>query len=193
MPADLHDLAAASAAVSGTPTAATGLTLRREFLWKVHAYINEYIRFADIKAGFCLGIASALIGTLFKSGSHELFIRAAMSQGAGIWSAPAILSSGAFAFLAASIGAAIAVVLPRLWINSLKGFVFWRAISEFDTAQGFAYQFASQSEDELNLHLALHLYSLAKICRRKYIWVSVAILTALAGGVLAVVVLLLKR
>ena len=33
-----------------------------DFLWNVHSYTNEYIRFADAKAAFVVTIAAALVG-----------------------------------------------------------------------------------------------------------------------------------
>src|SRR4029077_19894370 len=107
-------------------------TAKREFLWNVHSYINNYIQFADTKAGFCVGIASALMAALFASKSHELFIRGAPSQYAGHWTVLAGISLAAFVLLAVSMGAAVMVVRPRAWVYSEKGFIFWNDISNFD-------------------------------------------------------------
>jgi len=162
---------------------------KREFLWKVHSYVIDNIRLGDTKAAFCVAIASALIGALFASKCHELFIRVAPSQ----WTALGFTSLGAFALLAISIGAAVAVIRPRLWTHSEKGFVFWKAISDFNAAITFRVEYETQTEAELNASLANQLYSLATVCRRKYSWMNVAILAATVGGALAVIVLLFKR
>src|SRR5437763_11946832 len=41
-----------------------------EFLWKVHSYTNDYIRFADTKAGIALALVAGLLATLFGSKAH---------------------------------------------------------------------------------------------------------------------------
>jgi hypothetical protein len=38
-----------------------------KFLWDVHKYTNDYIRFADTKAAFVAAASTALIGTLVGS------------------------------------------------------------------------------------------------------------------------------
>src|SRR5260370_23057113 len=184
---------AAISSSSCVPNTGNGLAQKREFLWKVHSYTNDHIRFADTKAAFCVGIASALMGALFASKSHELFTKALTSQDVGHRTFLACVSLGAFVLLAISMGTAVTVVRPRLWTHSEKGFIFWGAVSKFDAGGAFAAQFAAQTEAELNECLSHHLYSLAKVCRRKYIWLIVAILTAAVGGAFAVVVLLFKH
>jgi hypothetical protein len=179
-------LAAVKPPDSATP--AKDLIQEREFLWKVHGYTNDYIRFGDTKAGFCFGVASALIGALFVSKSHELFTKIGPSQ----WTAWSYVSLAAFLSLAVSIGATIIVIRPRLWTHEKKDFVFWGAISAFGTETEFGAEFAAQTPNELNTSLAHHLYSISRVCRRKYMWVTVAILAAVLGGALAVLLLLFK-
>jgi len=181
--------ALAAASTPCTPATENDLMQKREFLWKVHTYVNDSIRFGDTKAVFCVGIASALIGALFASKCHELFMGVAPSQ----WTALGFTSLSAFVLLAISIGAAVTVIRPRLWTHSEKSFVFWKAISKFDAPSTFTSEYEAQPEAALNAHLAHHLYSLAKICCRKYAWMNFAILAAAGGGALAVIVLLFKR
>ena len=167
--------------------AGTQPTHSREFLWKVHGYVNDYIRFADTKAAFCLGVASELVGALFSSKSQELFLKPPQTFTLLAW-----MSLAAFLFLVFSIGSAVIVVYPRLWIHALKGHSSYMAIAEFPSAKAFAADFGLQSDQELNDQLSNQLYSLAKVCRRKYRWVGVAMATAVIGGGLAVYVLLFK-
>lgn len=161
---------------------------RAQFLWHIHDYTNEYIRFADAKAGVCVGIASALLGALFATKCHTLFTT---SSG---WQHPSLslLAIASFLFLGFGIFASLFAVRPRLWTHSQKGLIFWGAIARFETADSFAAHYDSQSPHSLTERLSHNLYSLSKICVRKYFWVSAAILATAGGGVLAALVLLLK-
>lgn len=175
------------------------LASKREFLWNIHTYTNNYVQFADTKAAFCVGISSAFMAALFTAKAHELF------RDGGPWTILSALSLGAFALLAISIGAAVMVVRPRDWLSnrnlekgservSETGFVFWEDIAKnFKTANLFADRYDRQSEMQLNRGLSLNLYDLAIVCRRKFIWVNVAVCAATAGAALAVVVMLFKH
>jgi hypothetical protein len=44
-----------------------------DFIWKVHSYTNEYIRFADAKAGAVIAWCSALTAALFAAKAHYKF------------------------------------------------------------------------------------------------------------------------
>jgi hypothetical protein len=184
---------ALSAVPSASPPAAPiDFSSKREFLWKVQGYTHDYIRFGDTKSGFCVGIASALMGALFATKSHELFLQQLPSQYAGHRSVLATLSLLAFITLGISIVAAVMVIRPRLWIDSKKGFIFWGSISKFESATAFATQFAAQTDEELEDTLLHHLFTVARICRRKYIWINVSMVALVVGGTLSVIVLLLK-
>jgi pycsar effector protein len=166
------------------------VTQKQEFLWKVHSYTNDYIRFADTKAGFCVGIASALIAALFASKSHELFINAFSRKLGGTWSLLAIASLLAFVALGTSIVSSVAAIRPRLWIKSTRGLIFWKEISQYSSAAEFATAYSIQTDLELNERLSNHVYTLATICSRKYFCVNAAIWMAAVGAALAVIVLL---
>jgi hypothetical protein len=165
------------------------LTEKREFLWKVHGYVNDYIRFADAKAGFCVGLTSALIGVLYSTRCHELFLKIPFQQ----WNFWSYLSLSAFISLASSVGLAIHVVRPRLRRHSKRGFVFWEAISQFEDAERYDDAYDTQTRHEMTMNLSHHVYALAKICDCKYRWVLAAMLTGAAGGLLALFVLLFGR
>jgi hypothetical protein len=170
-------------------TVGRSLAENREFLWKTHGYINEYIRFADTKAGFCVGIASALIGALFGSKCQEMFIRIAPSQ----WTPLSWMSIAAFFLLTTSITAAVMAVRPRLWTHSPQGIIFWKAVGQFGSPEAFAAGFEAKTSEALNTTIAHHIYSLATVCDRKYTWLNMAIISATAGGASSVLVLLLKH
>jgi len=182
-----------SAAPSPTPPATPiDFSPKREFLWKAQGYTHDYIRFGDTKAGFCVGIASALMGALFATKSHELFLKQLPSQYVGHQSVLPALSLFAFITQGISISAAVMVIRPRLWIDSPKGFIFWGAISKFESAAAFRSQFAAQTDEELDGGLSNHLFTVAGICRKKYFWINISMIALFTGGVLSVIVLLFK-
>ena len=132
------------------------------------------------------------MGALFATKSHELFLQRLPSQYVGKWSVLPALSLLAFITLAVSIGAAVLVIRPRLWIDSKKGFIFWGAISKFESAAAFAGQFAAQTDEELDDGLSNHLFTVAGICRKKYFWINISMIALVIGGVLSVIVLLFE-
>jgi hypothetical protein len=171
-------------ATSGNVRTEIDLTSKREFLWNVHSYTNDYVQFADTKAAFCVGIATALMAALFASKAHDLFRSGGHPILAG-------LSLGAFVLLAISMGAAVMVVRPRDK-ESEDGLVFWKDIAGRDTADLFVSEYSAQTERDLNRSLSVHLYDLARVCIRKYFWVNVATFAGAAGSALAIIALLFK-
>ncbi len=174
---------------SAAPQPSANFEQEREYLWKAHSYTNDYIRFADAKAGFCVGIASAILWALFAAKCHDLFITFAPLQ----WTPLAWLSFGSFLSLVSSIVFAIIAVRPRLWTHSPKGFIFWQSVVEYDGPDDFTEAFKALGPEDLGVHLAHHLYSLAKVAASKYTWVNRAILTGTAGALFGIAVLLQKH
>ncbi|MGB7309781.1 MAG: Pycsar system effector family protein [Candidatus Acidiferrales bacterium] len=160
----------------------------QDFLWKVHGYTNDYIRFADTKAAFCLGLASALMAALIRRSFPGTFVAALRSSHHfSIWT---LLVLAALTFLVGSIVASVMTVRPRLITRSQKGFIFWEAISSFDGPGAFTAAYSAQPERELTECLAHHVYTLAHVCRRKYLWVNLAIVAVVVGGAMAIVLVL---
>jgi hypothetical protein len=159
-----------------------------EFLWKVHSYTNEYIRFADAKAGFVVGFASAVLWALFAGRCHEMFIVVAPRQ----WNALAWLSLASYLLLLASILASITAVRPRLWAGSSKGLIFWKSVTRYGDMDAYTNAVLAVSPDELPTHLANHVYALARVSGRKYAWVNAGILALTFGGLLGIAVLMWK-
>ncbi len=92
---------------------------RDGFLWNVHSYINEYIRFADTKAELVIGWITAITGGLL---AVQFQKKLNLCHMAGI------ASSIGFGLLVLSFVFAFLVLLPRLRTSQPKGFIFWRSI-----------------------------------------------------------------
>ena len=198
-PAAEADRAAAGAAgiVPHTaPAPASGIAVggdvvdveRREFLWHVHEYTNEHIRFADTKAGAVIVFCSALLGVLYGQGMHH----ALLERGFGEWGLAMWLAAIAFLFLAGGALFAAWSIFPRLTNPQPKGFIFWESVRAHPDGECFADAVAAESPEELGRHLAAHLRALAGIATRKFWWVQMSVGLAIVGAVAAAMSLLLQ-
>jgi hypothetical protein len=160
---------------------------QREFLWKVHEYTNEYIRFADAKAGAVAVFCGALLGVLYSNELHKPLFTAPL----GAWQLRDAVAAAAFVLLALGALAAAFSIRPRLPNPQPKGFIFWESVRAHPDGVSFANAAASESMDALGRHLAVHLHTIAGIASTKYWWGQVSILVTIAGAFCAAAALLL--
>lgn len=93
---------------------------RLEFLWKVHGYTNDYIRFADTKAGLIAGTVLAVIGAIVAAHPFDSISETPIGQQHyRVWFAAA-----AVGILVTSFVSAILAIRPRLKSDIPKGFIF---------------------------------------------------------------------
>jgi hypothetical protein len=162
---------------------------KQEFLWHVHEYINEYVRFGDAKAGFAGTIASGLLAVLYGSTAHSQVLQLPYRK----WPAAAWLSVGAAIFLGTSILLALWTVRLRLRSSQTLGFIFWGSIAAHEDVGGFRSSFHAQSEKTLSDHLLHHIFDLSeKVCVPKYRNISLCIAALSIGGILAGAALVLQ-
>jgi hypothetical protein len=159
---------------------------RVDFLWRVHSYTNDYIRFADTKAGFTAGIVAALMGALIASHPFDSIGHTPIYQ----WHYRTWASIIALLFLLFSFGFALWAIKPRRNTSMPKGFIYWDSIAAHTSDAGFAEACRQLNEDDLELNVARHLHTLAGICKRKYDWTALAIQTGCVGGAVAGAVIL---
>ena len=150
-----------------------------KFLWEVHKYTNDYIRFADTKAAFIAGVSTALIGSLvassiFDSVTKMGFCEITKMQWAGFVGLVA---------LTASLGLSIAAIRPRLWNNTSVGYIFWGSVVGHKTAKQFTLAVNGLSKADRASAVSDHLFVLASIAKRKYSYVDHALI---AGTVRAI-------
>jgi hypothetical protein len=160
-----------------------------DFLWEVHHYTNEYIRFADTKAAFIAGTATALIGSLFASSVFDSCFRTVPC----LWSKTQWVGILGLLLLAISLTLSIVAIRPRLWNPTSVGFVFWDSITGHGTARHFTQEVHKLSDTERSAAVSNHLFVLATIAKRKYSFVDYALCTWFVGGILAGVVLFLQH
>jgi hypothetical protein len=150
--------------------------------------MNEYIRFADTKAGVVIVLASGLVAGLYAAKLHVPIMSA--SPFALGWLG--VLSALGFLFLTSGILLAVWAIRPRLTNDQRRGFVFWESIRGFRSASEYWQALRAEGEERLGEHLAGHLYMLSSVCRRKYFWVALSIWVSLGGAVAGTAALLLK-
>jgi hypothetical protein len=160
--------------------------IRLEFLWKVHGYTNDYIRFADTKAGFVAGIVSAIIGALVAS--HPFDSLAGMPLGQQhyrVW-----FSFLALLVLVFSFTCAVLSIKPRLKAGSVRGVIYWGSVIQHRSDLAYANECRKLGSDEMESNVSLHIYSLAVISSRKYFWTNLSILAGAFGALLSGVIIL---
>jgi hypothetical protein len=163
---------------------------RNDFLWNVHGYVNEHIRFADTKAAIVLAWAGAIVGGLVSNGSYKNFQEGRLFQPESWLLAWATLI--AFLLLAIAWLVAVLVVTPRVTYSDggMKGLIFWRQVKMFPDATN--YTTAVEQCSNLQACVAEHVYDLSNVADQKFIRVSYSILIALAGTALATLIYILE-
>lgn len=152
-----------------------------EFLWNAHTYTNEHIRFADTKAELVIGWTSAILGALLASDFERHF--AATTVGA--------LAFAGFAFLVAAFVAAFLAVIPRQPWKSEPGLIYWREILAHKDKAAYVAAIKAMPSDALPTHVGTHLYALARVCDKKFRFVTASIILAMIGSLLAGVMFLI--
>lgn len=157
-----------------------------DFLWKIHGYVNEYIRFADTKAAFTITLAVAVLGGLLSSGVHRLVVLAPPSQ----WTLLESAAGASMFLLAISVFLGGCAIWPRFWRRGAgEGHIFWGAIVEQPNANAFWAGIRNRAPENLTEAVAHHVYSLANVCARKYSYVSLSMGAAFVGAVLGALAL----
>jgi hypothetical protein len=162
---------------------------RSDFLWEVHKYTNEYIRFADTKAAFIAGISAALIGSLVAS---PLFDSIFLSTPC-LWSKLQWTGIAALLLLAVSLVLSIAAIRPRLWNKTSVGYIFWGSIAGHGSMLQFTRAVHELSQLGMTNAISDHLFVLSSIAKRKYAYVDWALSVGVAGGALAGIVLFVQH
>lgn len=149
-----------------------------DYLWKVHEYTNEYIRFADSKAAILLAASGGLLGWLWS-------VQTGRPEGApktvAFWLAWIAMSC----LLGAAVASAL-VIAPRLATKQTAGFLYWGSIMAHQGREVFMKNMKAKRPVDLQEYLGNHLFELACIASAKYRALARGIWLGLAGGIAAV-------
>lgn len=164
-----------SVAAPGTHTPPGNIDHRLRFAEETHQYIREYIRLADQKATFFFTGGTALLAFLYKANVSSHWLKPIMT-----WNVLDVVAFVAMAALAVAALASMLVVIPRT-PGSLRGYLFWEAIAEYESARTYADEVSQLSSASLFQIKAEHSYDLARVCRRKYRLLRLALRVGAVG------------
>jgi hypothetical protein len=154
------------------------------FTYHLHSYINDYIKFADQKAGFIFAINAALLGYLFKVKAYLLWLKKPSS-----WAPLEIICILGMVLLSVGLIFSSAVVVPSLR-KTHKGIVFFRSVSEYANASSYASDVLGSTSSHLVREVLEHAYDLSRICNSKYQKLVVATWSTSIGVISAVLTLI---
>lgn len=143
-----------------------------DFMWNVHSYQNEYIRFADTKAIVVLGWVSAISGLMISLDRHHLLFKPKEID----WSLAVfgLLAPTWMAFISLTVSfiACVFVLFPRL-PKSFSGksentLIFWDEVQSFKNASDYNRAIEAATDQDLIRKVSQHLFTLSEISRLKY-------------------------
>jgi hypothetical protein len=182
-----------------------------EFLWKTHSYTNEYIRFADPKAGILIALAGGLIAAMFSAKCHHYCYPNTLSwERADGWSTfLGTCSVVSFVLLGICVVMNAWAVAPRLWRTFIKGvvarfqhtltpqqakpgFIFWEEVILHGSAAEYLKAVKGLTDEGMVEAVATHVYVLAGVANEKYKWIKYGVYCGYAGAGFACLVLLMS-
>jgi len=190
-----------------TPSSATTAL---DFQWKIHAYVNDYIKFADAKAAVVIAWTSALIGALYAVRAHDAVAKLQLS----FWLMPfreMYLGAGsaiAFVLLALGFWFAVVAIAPRLrpsyptieeqalenqriyGTSDLRPVIFWKQIRAYNTGNDYWKATESLTDEQRLAEIGRHCWTLSRIVMNKYWWVGWSLRLAFFGSIAVAAVIL---
>jgi hypothetical protein len=182
---------------------------RLDFLWKVHEYTNEYIRFADPKARWVAAFAAALIGVLYAAKVQDAWTSAVFQNAGKGAIAKAIVAAAAFALLGVSVILSAWSMIPRLWARYAagtvarvavnqesknkavrQGFLFFEEVIKYADESAYFDAIQNAKPPEFNRVVAKHVYALAGVASHKHRWATCAFYVLLPATICGIVALL---
>jgi hypothetical protein len=145
------------------------------FVDATHSYLREQIRNADQKAIFFFGAATAVLAFMHSIGASSRWLKSLHS-----WTFLDTSTFVGMSALAVAALAAIATVVPRL-PGSKRGFLYFNAIAEYESAAEYARDVLGTSGPVLQTEKAKHCHVLSRICRTKYRLLRFSVWAALVG------------
>ena len=176
---------------------------RLESVWKVHTYTNEYIRFADQKAGVFLAFQSGLLTAMFAAKLHH----DCATDPFGSW----VTGCASVAFAGLALGACLALyavtprlqvaafVVERLWPWSTvvstapPGLIYWEQVIGHNDSAAYSATIGRQTAGSLADAVAQHTFVLASIAERKYRWVNRSFYVSAIPALLAAVAMFFHK
>ena len=185
-----------------------------DFAWKVHSYTNEYIRFADSKAGLTLAVAAGLVASLFGAKAHAYihWSRLWFVCGQFEWESTLIGIFSLVSFLGLLAAAVLLVwaIEPRIWSKShedkrtemdamppllvtSRGLIYWELVRAHGTAAAYEAELKDTDCNAQITQVTAHIFVLGDIAKRKYVRIKWAIWAGCLGTLASLITLYLIR
>lgn len=180
-----------------------------DYLWKVHEYTANDIRFADTKAVMSIGFCSALISGIFAAKLQRFILTGPSLTNMRLYETlMGIATTLSLLLLGGAVLTSVWAFIPRLWDQRLPtwrlrvkhvfwrkpstttGFMYWEHIRAHHSPHIFWQQVSHLTEKQLVEKVAEHVFVLSCVCTDKYQSLTRSVLLAVPGGLLAAVVLL---
>jgi hypothetical protein len=176
-----------------------------DFLWKVHSYTNDYIRFADQKAGLLLAVQSGLVAALYSAKLHLACSVSKLNydQATAKDTLLGFVALLAFAGLLVGIACALFAIVPRLWVqfrpslvarlrNKLvgdlpKGPIFWKQVLLTGSSEEYVQYVEGLSPTERVRQVGHHIHALAGVANAKFDWINLSVAAGALGAFLALI------
>ena len=139
------------------------------FAMNMNSYATDYIKFADQKASFILGLITAVLALLYKADIHNVWL-----VKPSVWGFNNALTFATFCFNIIAGFNAILTVLPRLNPTNPEGIIFWKAVAKYNTPVDYETVVIEKSKEEIAKELLQHYHSLSNVCSLKYRYLSIA-------------------
>jgi hypothetical protein len=158
-------------AIDGTP-----IRNRAQFAWTQQRYILENIKLADAKAGFVITLASASLSAFFTRGpniaSPEVIsnIIVAVLTALGVTSLISSIAFGAWS------------IKPRIGSRHKPAPTSWTDIARYPNLASYQADSRTLTEEDATEALTEQVFYMSRICHRKHLLISRAIILALVGG-----------
>jgi hypothetical protein len=158
-----------------------------DFLWKQHAYISDFIKFADAKSGLIISLTLGYLAVLLSTASRfrpllpQHFLRTVTCT--------QLFACTTLVVLFVSMMCAVWAIYPRLKIGPGIGPISWVEISSFSTPEIFVHASTSLSPTSAVRLMARQNYYMSKVCRRKNQLIQRSLLFSVIGAVISLVLM----
>jgi hypothetical protein len=176
-----------ASAITAVTTGDNARSLEWAFLLNEQRYLIEFVRFADQKAAFANALPIGVLAFLYNA---EIYVE--FTNDVVLWIQSHPSAAVASLMMVASFGCLLGVVLPRLWMSSDHTLtrIFWEDVAAMGSAEKYSEQIMAAGSDKLHQELAVHCFTLARICTRKYELLKFGMWSAAAGAVAGAIALL---
>ncbi len=137
----------------------------------INAYLNDYVKLADSKAGAIVGLNTLILGLVMAWSEND--------QGS------IMVHLFTIAFFVAGAGLAAFVIFPRMPRGG-SGVVFWEDIRTYSTVADYQNKLRSMDDQEVEDSYAYQNYYVSRVLHQKHFYIRWAMVVTVLGVLMAV-------